>query len=86
VLDPPSLKHVSTIARTVITPNTGVGTTNLAFGKHATQSSRYPYSILTVAGYAVDGNTDGKISDGNRYDSNSSSSTNMISADCDKWI
>jgi hypothetical protein len=56
VLDPPSLKHVSTIARTVITPNTGVGTTNMAFGKHATQSSRYPYSILTVAGYAVDGN------------------------------
>ncbi|CAC9435942.1 putative lipoprotein [uncultured Gammaproteobacteria bacterium] len=64
VLDPPSLKHVSTIARTVITPNTGVGTTNLAFGKHATQSSRYPYSILTVAGYAVDGNTDGKFLNG----------------------
>ncbi|CAB5499685.1 putative lipoprotein [Bathymodiolus azoricus thioautotrophic gill symbiont] len=38
----------------------GVGDINLAFGKHATQSSTYPYSdIITVAGYAVDGNTDG---------------------------
>jgi hypothetical protein len=33
---------------------------NLAFGKHATQSSIYLYhSIIPVAGYAVDGNTDG---------------------------
>jgi hypothetical protein len=37
-----------------------VGNINLAFGKHATQSSIYPYySIFPVAGYAVDGNTDG---------------------------
>jgi len=39
----------------------GVGDINLAFGKHATQSSTYTRSILTVAGYAVDGNTDGKF-------------------------
>ncbi len=39
----------------------GVGDINLAFGKHATQSSTYPYSVLTVAGYAVDGNTDGEF-------------------------
>ncbi|VVH66216.1 lipoprotein, putative, partial [uncultured Gammaproteobacteria bacterium] len=33
---------------------------NLALGKPATQSSTFPYhSILPVAGYAVDGNTDG---------------------------
>jgi hypothetical protein len=37
-----------------------VGTTNLALGKHATQSSTYRYSD-PVAGYAVDGNTDGKF-------------------------
>ncbi|CAB5507259.1 hypothetical protein AZO1586I_1800, partial [Bathymodiolus thermophilus thioautotrophic gill symbiont] len=38
----------------------GVGDINLAFGKHATQSSTYLYhSIVPVAGYAVDGNTDG---------------------------
>ncbi|VVH51520.1 hypothetical protein BPUTSESOX_938, partial [uncultured Gammaproteobacteria bacterium] len=37
-----------------------VGDINLAFGKHATQSSIYLYhSIIPVAGYAVDGNTDG---------------------------
>ncbi|CAC9435490.1 hypothetical protein [uncultured Gammaproteobacteria bacterium] len=39
----------------------GIGDINLAFGKHATQSSTYPYSILTVADYAVDGNTDGRF-------------------------
>jgi hypothetical protein len=33
---------------------------NLALGKPATQSSIYLYhSIIPVAGYAVDGNTDG---------------------------
>ena len=38
----------------------GVGDINLAFGKHATQSSTHLYhSIVPVAGYAVDGNTDG---------------------------
>ncbi|SSC07500.1 galactose-binding domain-containing protein [bacterium endosymbiont of Bathymodiolus sp. 5 South] len=38
----------------------GVGTANLALRKHATQSSTYLYhSINPVAGYAVDGNTDG---------------------------
>jgi hypothetical protein len=38
----------------------GTGTTNLALGKPATQSSTYLYhSIVPVAGYAVDGNTDG---------------------------
>jgi hypothetical protein len=38
----------------------GVGDINLAFGKHATQSSIYLYhDIIPVAGYAVDGNTDG---------------------------
>ncbi len=38
----------------------GVGDINLAFGKHATQSSTYLYyDIIPVAGYAVDGNTDG---------------------------
>jgi hypothetical protein len=38
----------------------GVGDINLAFGKHATQSSAHLYhSIVPVAGYAVDGNTDG---------------------------
>jgi hypothetical protein len=37
----------------------GTGTTNLALGKLATQSSTYLYhSIVPVAGYAVDGNTD----------------------------
>ncbi len=39
----------------------GVGDINLAFGKHATQSSTYTRSVLTVAGYAVDGNTDGEF-------------------------
>jgi hypothetical protein len=35
---------------------------NLALGKPATQSSTFPYhSILPVAGYAVDGNTDGFV-------------------------
>ena len=38
----------------------GVGGINLALGKPATQSSIYLYhSIIPVAGYAVDGNTDG---------------------------
>ncbi len=38
----------------------GVGDINLALGKHATQTSIYLYhSIVPVAGYAVDGNTDG---------------------------
>ena len=38
----------------------GVGDINLAFGKHATQSGTYLYyDIIPVAGYAVDGNTDG---------------------------
>ena len=38
----------------------GVGDINLAFGKHATQSSIYLYhDIIPVAGYAVDGNTHG---------------------------
>ncbi|CAC9437354.1 hypothetical protein [uncultured Gammaproteobacteria bacterium] len=38
----------------------GVGTANLALGKHATQSSTFLYhSIVPVAGYAVDGNTSG---------------------------
>jgi hypothetical protein len=45
-------KDTATVVITV-----GVGDINLAFGKHATQSSTYPYSVLTVAGYAVDGNT-----------------------------
>ncbi|CAC9641182.1 hypothetical protein BCLUESOX_765 [bacterium endosymbiont of Bathymodiolus sp. 5 South] len=40
----------------------GVGTTNLALGKHATQSSTYIHAVFTVAGYAVDGNTNGKLS------------------------
>ncbi|SSC08883.1 hypothetical protein BTURTLESOX_143 [bacterium endosymbiont of Bathymodiolus sp. 5 South] len=35
----------------------GVGTTNLALGKPATESSTYTYSIPVSAGYAVDGNT-----------------------------
>jgi hypothetical protein len=35
----------------------GVGTTNLALGKHATQSSTYLHAVFAVAGYAVDGNT-----------------------------
>jgi hypothetical protein len=38
-----------------------VGTTNLALGKHATQSSTYLHAVFAVAGYAVDGNTDGKF-------------------------
>jgi hypothetical protein len=29
----------------------GIGDINLAFGKHATQSSTYPYSILNRCGY-----------------------------------
>jgi hypothetical protein len=58
----------------------GVGTTNLAFGKHATQSSTYRYSD-PVAGYAVT-----SISDGNRCNSSPRSGTNMISADGDEWI
>ncbi|VVH66677.1 hypothetical protein BSPLISOX_3212 [uncultured Gammaproteobacteria bacterium] len=37
---------------------------NLAFGKPAMQSSTYTYSIPVAAGYAVDGNTDGKFLDG----------------------
>ncbi len=37
---------------------------NLALGKPATESSTYPYEVLTVAGYAVDGNTDGKFING----------------------
>jgi hypothetical protein len=38
----------------------GAGTINLALGKPATQSSTFLYhSINPVAGYAVDGNTDG---------------------------
>ncbi|CAC9510629.1 putative lipoprotein [uncultured Gammaproteobacteria bacterium] len=49
-------KDTATVVITV-----GVGDINLAFGKHATQSSTYPYSVLTVAGYAVDGNTDGEF-------------------------
>ncbi|VVH50443.1 ClpB protein [uncultured Gammaproteobacteria bacterium] len=40
----------------------GVGTTNLALGKPATQSSTYLHAVFAVAGYAVDGNTDGKFS------------------------
>jgi hypothetical protein len=37
-----------------------ISTHNLNFGKHATQTSIYLYhSIVPVAGYAVDGNTDG---------------------------
>jgi hypothetical protein len=35
----------------------GVGTTNLALGKPATQSSTYLHAVFAVAGYAVDGNT-----------------------------
>ncbi|CAC9635950.1 hypothetical protein [uncultured Gammaproteobacteria bacterium] len=34
---------------------------NLALGKLATQSSTYPRDLLTFAGYAVDGNTNGKF-------------------------
>ena len=34
---------------------------NLALGKPATQSSIYPHRIHAVAGYAVDGNTDGEF-------------------------
>jgi hypothetical protein len=42
----------------------GISDINLALGKPATQSSTYLYSygIHAVAGYAVDGNTDGKFS------------------------
>ncbi|VVM24287.1 hypothetical protein BSPWISOXPB_5012 [uncultured Gammaproteobacteria bacterium] len=40
----------------------GVGTTNLALGKPATQSSTYLHAVFAIAGYAVDGNTDGKFS------------------------
>ena len=50
--------HGQDTATVVITVS--VGTTNLALGKHATQSSTYRYSD-PVAGYAVDGNTDGKF-------------------------
>jgi hypothetical protein len=52
--------HGQDTATVVITVS--VGTTNLALGKHATQSSTYRYSD-PVAGYAVDGNTDGKFLD-----------------------
>ncbi|CAB5498682.1 hypothetical protein AZO1586I_373, partial [Bathymodiolus thermophilus thioautotrophic gill symbiont] len=37
---------------------------NLALGKPATQSSIYPHRIHAVAGYAVDGNTDGEFLNG----------------------
>ncbi|VVH64055.1 hypothetical protein BSPWISOX_2548 [uncultured Gammaproteobacteria bacterium] len=43
---------------------------NLALGKPATQSSTYTYSIPVVAGYAVDGNTDGKFLDGSTTHTN----------------
>jgi hypothetical protein len=49
------ISHGQDTATVVITVS--VGTTNLALGKHATQSSTYRYSD-PVAGYAVDGNTD----------------------------
>jgi hypothetical protein len=52
------INGVSAILKAVIA--VGTGTTNLALGKPATQSSTYLYhSIVPVAGYAVDGNTDG---------------------------
>jgi hypothetical protein len=41
-----------------------VGDINLALGKPATESSTYTYSIPVAAGYAVDGNTDGKFLNG----------------------
>jgi hypothetical protein len=34
---------------------------NLALGKPATQSSTYPNAMHTIAGSAVDGNTDGEF-------------------------
>jgi hypothetical protein len=37
---------------------------NKALGKPATESSTYTYSIPVAAGYAVDGNTDGKFLNG----------------------
>jgi hypothetical protein len=40
------------------------GDINLAFRKPATESSTYTYSIPVAAGYAVDGNTDGKFLNG----------------------
>jgi hypothetical protein len=33
-----------------------------ADGKPATQSSTYLHAVFAIAGYAVDGNTDGKFS------------------------
>ncbi|VVH66276.1 hypothetical protein BSPLISOX_2674, partial [uncultured Gammaproteobacteria bacterium] len=53
-------RHGRDTATVVIT--VGVGTTNLALRKHATQSSTYIHAVFAVAGYAVDGNTDGKFS------------------------
>ncbi|SSC10332.1 discoidin domain-containing protein [thiotrophic endosymbiont of Bathymodiolus puteoserpentis (Logatchev)] len=51
---------ITATATATVTITVGVGDINLAFGKHATQSSIYLYhSIIPVAGYAVDGNTDG---------------------------
>jgi hypothetical protein len=43
---------------------------NLALGKPATQSSTYIYSIPVAAGYAVDGNTDGKFLNGSTTHTN----------------
>jgi hypothetical protein len=42
----------------------------LRAAKPATQSSTYTYSIPVVAGYAVDGNTDGKFLDGSTTHTN----------------
>jgi hypothetical protein len=48
------LLSLSAPATVVIT--VGVGDINLAFGKHATQSSTHLYrSIVPVAGYAAEG-------------------------------
>jgi hypothetical protein len=73
VLDPPlitiSTNHVDATASTPVTISNrgdasffGIGAINLALGKHATQSSTYLHAVFAVAGYAVDGNTDGKFS------------------------
>ncbi len=51
--------HGQGTATVVIT--VGIGVINLALGKPATQSSIYPHRIHAVAGYAVDGNTDGNF-------------------------
>ncbi|VVM24281.1 hypothetical protein BSPWISOXPB_5006 [uncultured Gammaproteobacteria bacterium] len=58
----------------------GVGTTNLALGKPATESSTYPYSIPVAASYAVDGNTNGE------FLNSSTTHTNIEQGACGRLI